>query len=337
MFLILCCGFWACGEEEEPEESGFQMYYINKEETAVVSEEIEEPTGTEEEQLSRIMELLQEPPKNPEYKRALPDTVSIVDYRLEKGQLYLFFDSNYQKMTKVYEVLCRTAVVRALCQLPQVDYVAFFVNDQSLADSNQMPVGLMNSELFIENTGDQINTFNSVTLDLYFSNATGDKLVKERDNFNYSSNMSLEKLVVEQLIQGPISEHAFPSIPPETKLLSITTKDGICYVNFDEGFLGQGYDVTEQVPIYSIVNSLSELSGVNKVQILINGETPKVYRESISFETIFERNFDILEGAGTQEEGQEDQESGKEAESEKESGEEDAKSGQGDKKEDDKS
>lgn len=299
--LLLCCGLWACQENEEPE-PGYQMYYVNKEETAVVSEAMEEPSGSEEEQLSQMIDLLQESPENPEYKRALPDTVSILDYRLEKGQLYLYFDSSYQKMSKVYEVLCRTAIVRTLCQLPQVDYVAFFINDQSLADSNQMPVGLMNAELFIENTGDQINTYNSVTLDLYFSNATGDKLVKERDNFNYSSNMSLEKLVVEQLIQGPVSEHAYPSIPPETKLLSITTKDGICYVNLSDGFLGQGYDVTEQVPIYSIVNSLSELSSVNKVQILINGETPRVYRESISFETIFERNFDILEGAETQKE-----------------------------------
>ena len=156
-------------------------------------------------------------------------------------------------------------------------------------------MGLMNAELFIENAGDQINTYNSVTLDLYFANATGDKLVKERDNFNYSSNMSMEKVVVEQLIKGPVSDHAYPCIPAETKILSITTKDGICYVNLDEGFMGQGYDVSEAVPVYSIVNSLLELSNVNKVQILINGETPKVYRESISLETIFERNFDLIE------------------------------------------
>lgn len=296
--LLVLCGLWACGwESGEDQEEGYQIYYINKEETAVVSEEIPDPEGSQEEQLDQMVKTLRRAPEDPSYKQALPDTVKLERYQLENGQLYLYFDSAYLKMSKVYEVLCRAAVVRTLCQLPQVDYVAFFVNDQSLADSNQNPVGLMNAELFIENTGDQINTYNSVTLELYFANATGDKLVKERDNFNYSSNMSLEKLVVEQLIKGPVSEHAYPTIPPETKLLSITTKDGICYVNLDEGFLGQGYDVTEQIPVYSIVNTLSELSGVNKVQILINGETPKVYRESISFETIFERNFDLLESS----------------------------------------
>ena len=73
------------------------------------------------------------------------------------------------------------------------------------------------------------------------------------------------------------------------------SKDGICYVNLDNGFLGQGYDVTEAVPVYSIVNSLTGLPGISRVQILINGETDLVYRESIRFDTIFERNLDLVE------------------------------------------
>lgn len=66
-------------------------------------------------------------------------------------------------------------------------------------------------------------------------------------------------------------------------------------MNLDKGFLGQGYDVLEMVPVYSIVNSLTELPGISKVQILINGETNITYQESIRFETIFERNLDMIE------------------------------------------
>ena len=51
------------------------------------------------------------------------------------------------------------------------------------------------------------------------------------------------------------------------------------------------------MPIYAIVNSLVELQNVNKVQILVSGETPKVYREKISLETIFERDMDLVETA----------------------------------------
>ena len=198
-------------------------------------------------------------------------------------------------MNKLYEILCRSAVVRTMCQIPEVEYVNFLVGNNPLMDSNETPVGPLNAESFVENMGDEINMYTETTLDLYFANAEGDKLVDEMVAIRYSSNMSVEKLVLEQLIRGPITKDAYPTIPSDTKILSVSTKDGICYVNFDEGFLGQGYNVLEEIPIYSIVNSLTEIPGINKVQILINGETNRVFQESIRFETIFERNLDLIE------------------------------------------
>ena len=147
----------------------------------------------------------------------------------------------------------------------------------------------------MENPGSTADDYAVTTATLYFANESGDKLVPESVNISYSSNIPVERVVVEQLIKGPLTEDVYPTIPAETKLISISTKDGICYVNLDNGFLSQGYDVTEAVPIYSIVNSLTSIPGVSKVQILINGETNLVYRESIRFDTIFERNLDIIE------------------------------------------
>ena len=153
----------------------------------------------------------------------------------------------------------------------------------------------MNAESFVENPGSGADDYTVTTATLYFANESGDKLVRETVNISYSSNVSLEKLVVEQLISGPLTQDAYPTIPKETKLLNISVKDGICYVNLDNGFLSQGYDVTEAVPIYSIVNSLTDIPGISRVQILINGETNLVFRESIRFDTIFSRNLDIIE------------------------------------------
>ena len=67
------------------------------------------------------------------------------------------------------------------------------------------------------------------------------------------------------------------------------TKDGICYVNLDETFLAVVNNVSTDVSVYAIVNSLVELSSVNKVQILINGEVPSSFGTSA-----FERNLDIV-------------------------------------------
>ena len=76
--------------------------------------------------------------------------------------------------------------------------------------------------------------------------------------------------------------------------MSVTTKDGVCYVNLDTGFTAQGYDVLGTVTIYSIVNSLTELPGITSVQILVNGETSLTYKDNISLETTFQRNPEII-------------------------------------------
>lgn len=294
--LLLAAG---CNRKKEPVEAeaeeGYQIYYINKGETGVATVTYE-PEGTAtEELLEEFLSLLQASPAEGEYKPAIPGTVKLESYELEDAQLSLHFDLAYQDLNKFAEILCRSALVRTLCQIPGVEYVSFFVGDKALLDSKGTPVGALSADSFVENPGDKINTYTAATLDLYFSNQAGDKLVDEKVDVRYSSNMSIEKLVVEQLIKGPITKDAYPTLPPETKIVSVSTKDGICYVNLDEGFLGQGYDVLETIPVYSIVNSLTGIPGISKVQILINGETNRVFRESIRFETIFERNLDMIE------------------------------------------
>ena len=65
-------------------------------------------------------------------------------------------------------------------------------------------------------------------------------------------------------------------------------------MNLDENFLVQPYNVSGEVTIYSIVNSLAELPNVNKVQFSINGSTDVMYREKISLTTVFERNLEVV-------------------------------------------
>ncbi|MCI8861538.1 MAG: GerMN domain-containing protein [Lachnospiraceae bacterium] len=295
VFLLI---FGGCSsEKEKPKEdkAGYRIYYINKDETAVVTEPYAPKGDTTGALLEEFLVCLRESSGEREEKPAIPEDVVLLDYTLDKGQLSLQFNLAYLDMNPLYEILCRSAIVRTLCQIPEVETVSFMVGDSPLMDSNEIPIGALNEESFVENAGDEINTYTKTTLTLYFANEKGDRLTSERVEIRYSSNMSVEKLVVERLIKGPITKNAYPAIPSNTKIVSIATKDGICYVNLDDGFLGQGYDVLEQIPVYSIVNSLTEIPGISKVQILINGETNITYQESIRFETLFERNLDLIE------------------------------------------
>ena len=284
-----------CREQQQVDESGSRIWYITQDETCLKYENKELQSKNEEGLLREMMEVMRETPTDDELKPVIPEDVELLDFDFEHNQLYLDFSPEYKKMPKVYEVLCRAAIVRTLGQIDGVEYVDFQVNGEPLTDLEGKEIGLMNEDQFIENAGEEINVYKTADLTLYFANKAGDKLVGQRVAMEYNSNISLEKLIVEQLIAGPPFEGVYPTIPSETKLLNISIKDKICYVNLDEGFLGTGYNVIESIPVYSIVNSLIENTDAQKVQISINGESNRMFRESINFDTIFEKNEGLIE------------------------------------------
>lgn len=296
--LILCC---ACGSGDDSREgNAYELYYVNNEETKIVSREYRTETTDETLLLEELLGQLAVISERLEYETPLAKEFTLMGHTLDNGLLTLDFDERYKDLRGAREVLVRASIVRTVTQLKQVESVAFTVKGEQLMDQSGTAIGVMNAESFIENAGSEINAYEKVDLRLYFANESGDYLVEEnRRNVVYNSNISLEKLVVEKLVEGPMAEGCYPTINPSTKVEGVTVKDGICYVNLSGDFLNQPYNVTTDVTIYSITNSLVELSNVNKVQISVDGETNISYRERTSLNNVFERNLDMLESTGT--------------------------------------
>ena len=193
--------------------------------------------------------------------------------------------------------MCRASVLKTLVQLPDVKYVSFYVGDAPLADSRDNVIGLMTEESFVENPGKQINSIQTTTLHLYYANADGNGLVECEKEVQYSSNISMEKLIMENLLKGPDDKNLKAPLPEGTNLVNVTTTNGICYVTLDEAFLNQNYEIQEPIVIYSIVDSLSEISTISKVQISVNGKTSGVYRDSFALDQLYEQNLDYVVSA----------------------------------------
>lgn len=294
MGLLLCT---ACaGRHEKQAGTTYKIYYVNNEETRIVEREYVSETLDREALMEELLEQLSHISEKMDYQALLSREISVVGHTLENGLLTLDFDESYKDLRGTREILARASIVRTLTQLPGVERMAFTVKGEQLTDAVGTAVGVMAADTFIENAGNEINAYEKVDLKLYFANETGECLVEEnRRNVVYNSNISLEKLVVEKLVEGPMTEGAYPTINPATKIVSVTVKDGTCYVNLNNDFLNQPYNVASDVTIYSITNSLAELSNVNRVQIAVNGETNISYRENMSLNNVFERNLDILE------------------------------------------
>lgn len=296
LFPVLAVCITACGKQTEDEAGkSYDVYYVNNEETRIFSNPYQTETEDSRLLLDELIAQLAKRPDKMEYKAPLAEGFELLDYSWDGEKLTINFDEHYKDMDNIKEVLVRAAIVRTLSQIPDVTHIAFTILNEPLVDKGNVAIGTMSADTFIDNAGDEINTYEKVNLRLYFANENGDSLVEESQrNVIYNSNISMEKLVVEKLIEGPTTGNSYPTINPSTKLLSVTVIDRICYVNFDEAFLSQPYNVNSDVTIYSITNSLIELPNINKVQISVNGDTSLYYRESISLTNMFERNLDLV-------------------------------------------
>jgi germination protein M len=304
LLLVLSIAGLAGCERGQEDSSEYKIFYVNKENTKTVAKGYEPMAKDDRGMIQEFLGRLVGEEQQEDYRQAVPKDVKLKSWKLENAQLYLYFGSSYMEMDNVSEVLCRAAIVRTLTQVKGVDCVSFYVEDSPLMDSSGSLIGLMTAETFIENPGEQINTIQTASITLYFSNEAGTGLIPEVQEVHYSSNISMEKLVMEQLLKGPEGSQMRSAVPEGTKLVNVSVLDGVGFVNLNEGFLSQNYEIAEPLVIYSIVNSLAELPNINKVQISVNGDTNLTYREKMDLNAMYERNLDYLDESARSQEAQ---------------------------------
>jgi len=306
LMLISALVLSSCGETSNTENEDVagdisdgiaKIYYVNSQETALVSENYELTSNLTDTEavIEELITQLENEPSDLTYEAPITGRISLIDYDLNDGILTLNFDSDYEKVEHVTEILDRAAMVRTLTQVDDVEYVSFEINSNPLTDDSGNLIGNMSADTFIYNSGSEINAYEKVTLVLYFTNSDGDKLEKVYRNVVYNSNISMERLATEQIIGGPNTDEVSPTINPKTTINSISVKDKICYVDFSSEFLVETYAVSPQVAVYSVVNTLCELTGVSKVQITVNGEKDLKFMDTIDLSNQFEYNSEILE------------------------------------------
>ena len=296
LFAAAAAGCSRSQEEQPKLEAGeYWSYYLNSSSTRLVPYAYRPQATDPEELIAELMDQIRTVPADLDCQPPLSERVVYQNCRWEDQVLYLYFDANYTSMKADQEILCRAALTLMLTQVNGVEYINIYCGDQPLMDRNQNPVGMLAASDFIMGTSN-VNSYEKVEMTLYFADESGSSLVPERREVIHDMNTSsMEQLIVEQLIAGPEQEGLRPVLPEGLKVLNLSVNDSVCYINFDATFLEGVTDVSEYLPIYAIVNSLTELTTVTRVRILVNGSQDVMFRDVVSLNTAFERNEQYME------------------------------------------
>lgn len=299
IFILPAVAFSACKKNEKSYE--YNIIYVDKSMTQLVYQGYDPVSSSAKDLVKEFIGMLE---TEPEVKDAITpgfNETSIINYEYtDEGYVIINFDSEYYTLSHVYETLCRAAIVKTLCQIEGVEGVQFYVDGEEYKNVEGEPYGYMTEELFVDNTSGETTYKQTVRTNLYFADSSGKKLVRVPANVSFDGTISIEQLIIQQLIKGPESingadKSLLQTVPEKTAINQITVREQICYVDLSRDFISAVKDVNKEVTLYSVVNSLVELYDINKVQFSIDGETIKYFGDSdIIFDVPLERNLDLI-------------------------------------------
>lgn len=292
--LLICLFFSGCRQESPEDKKQYWIYHANYSKSCLEKVELELEEEQEKVTLEEIVELM-----NGKHETAisiLPSGVELLGYSTIGDVINLNFNSDYRKIDLTDEILCRAAIVKNFVQVPEISYVQIYIEGENLQDIYGEPVGLMKNSSFVEFSGENLGDIQSKRFMLYFANEKGDGLVAETRKVYYSSSAPVEKVIVEQLIDGPKKSGSYAVLPSNTGIIGVSIANGIVYVNLNKNAMADGISAQSEVTIYSIVNSVLAAGNAKAVQISINGDAKAVFKETIDLNQSFKFNYDLVDG-----------------------------------------
>ncbi len=103
---------------------------------------------------------------------------------------------------------------------------------------------------------------------VYFATENKDYLMPE---YRSGEGSVIQRL--EALVEGPRSKQLVSVLPQGTRVISYQVQNRIVYVNLNRDFVVNhpGGSLGELVTIYAVVNTLTEMPSIDRVQILVEG------------------------------------------------------------------
>lgn len=258
--------------------AGYNIYYISRNETGISGFAYQLTSTTENDIIDECLAALSADPDDSVYRAVLTGASELADHRYIKDSktLEIYFDAGFSDQTEQTQLLTEAAVVKTMTQFRNiVDYVSINIGGSWLADKDGNPLKFDNKEYVSEITND-LDLLKDARMMIYFVSKESGKLSPyeaQQRYYNYSGD-SLAATVMDVLLRGPVGDQYISTLSSSTQVRSIHISDGICTIDFNSAFMTPVENVSFEQTVYSVVDSLCELSKVNSVLITVEGAVP---------------------------------------------------------------
>ena len=236
-------------------------------------------------------------------RTTFPEGLSLLDAQLITSQLMgassfiVDFSAEYRDMAPSDELYFRSSLVWTMTALDFISDVHIYIEGEEHLRSDGTPMGaLSRANVAISPQISPVRVdFERITV--YFVDREELILVGEERLVRINPERPIENYYIETLIGGPRDTRLSPTIPPETRLWAdVQTSDGTAYVNLSGDFVSRSVGSAEvlRLNILSVVNSLTEISGIYRVQFLIESEKVDSLRGFWELNSPIERDETVI-------------------------------------------
>ena len=242
--------------------------------------------------LGYVLSMLSQGANSSNLSPTLHDDIVLEYYVFNQGNILLNFNDAYGQMNSFDELIARNSLVLSLVSFEMIDSVEIFVDEETLSDDMGNRIGPMTSGDVFLTMYSVSNTFTTKSITIFCPSDDPRYLKEETVNITLHPNRHQEELIVEYLISNASCQF----LPKDTQVLDVQIHETICYVNLNNQFLVSYLPegITSSVAIYGIVNTLTELNHISKVQILVEGEVVNNFQGTFSLKTPLSKNYQIV-------------------------------------------
>ncbi len=225
-----------------------------------------------QEQVEEVVRLMTGGCRDKKFRSPVPSGTRMQKCQITGSTVTVDFNGPYGNLSGIDLTMADYCIALSLLQIPGVYTVRITVNDRELAYRGNNTFHADDALLT-----SQEDVVRNLAVRLYFPE--GNTLTAEERILTVYEGESPTGAMLEALTAGPQNTALQPLLQPEFKALNTWVENNICYVNLpaqSEQLLPEG-EAAQRLTMDGMVRSLCSIRGVNRVQILVEGEHVAVY------------------------------------------------------------